>query len=256
MSDLPDYVRINREHWDEQASDYAANAEKNWARTSPEWGIWDVPESEVGMLDVDLDGKGVIELGCGTAYVSAWIARLGGRPVGIDNSPKQLETARGFQAEFGIKFPLILGNAESVPLPDASFDVAVSEYGAAIWADPFKWIPEAARLLRPGGELMVLGNGTLVSLTVPETDAEGPATDRLIRDYFGMHRFEWPEEDSVEFHIGYGDWIRLLRDSGFEVLDLVELRPPPDGTTRFPYVTAEWARRWPAEEVWRARRRS
>ncbi len=58
-----------------------------------------------------------------------------------------------------------------VPLPDASFDLAISEYGAAIWADPYRWIPEAARLLRPGGDLIFLGNSVLVMLAVP--DARG-----------------------------------------------------------------------------------
>ena len=255
LADLPEHVARNRTYWDGMAHEWVDPGRRNWSQAEPHWGIWQIPESEVGLLP-EVGGKDVIELGCGTAYVSAWIARLGGRPVGIDNSPKQLETARGFQAEFGIKFPLILGNAESVPLPDASFDVAVSEYGAAIWADPFKWIPEAARLLRPDGRLAFLVNGTLFMLTVPDLEADGPAGARLLRPYFDMHRFEWPDDVSVEFHLGYGDWIRLLRGSGFEVLDLVELRPPPDATTRFPYVTAEWARRWPAEEVWRARRRS
>ena len=115
--------------------------------------------------------------------------------------------------------------------------------------------PEASRLLRPGGQLIFLGNGVLFMLTVPDTDAEGPATDRLIRDYFGMYRFEWPGDDSVEFHLGYGDWIRLLRGNSFEIEDLVELRPPEGATTRFPYVNSEWARRWPSEEVWKARKR-
>ena len=83
-----------------------------------------------------------------------------------------------------------------------------------------------------------------------------PPGTRLRRDYFGMHRFEWPDDDSVEFHLGYGDWIRLLRANGFEVENLVELRPREGATTRYPYVTAEWARRWPSEEVWIARKRS
>jgi hypothetical protein len=70
-----------------------------------------------------------------------------------------------------------------------------------------------------------------------------------------MHRFEWPDEDGVEFHLNHGDWIRLLRGSGFDVEDLIELRPSDTATTRYPHVTLEWARRWPSEEVWVARRR-
>jgi SAM-dependent methyltransferase len=250
---LPEHVAANRAYWDGMADEWIEAGHRNWAATEPHWGIWHIPESELRLLP-DVRDKDVIELGCGTGYVSAWIARLGGKPVGIDNSPRQLETARMLQSEFRLEFPLILGNAEDVPFPDASFDVAISEYGAAIWADPYKWIPEAARLLRPGGELMFLGNGVFVNLAAPDTEAEGPATDRLLRDYFGMHRFEWPDSDGVEFHLGYGDTIRLLRASGFEVLDMVELRPPEGATSRYPWVTSDWARRWPAEEAWKARK--
>ena len=67
------------------------------------------------------------------------------------------------------QFPLVHGNAERVPYPDASFDLAISEYGAAIWCDPYAWIPEAARLLRPGGRLVFLGNHTLLQLCALDT---------------------------------------------------------------------------------------
>jgi SAM-dependent methyltransferase len=253
MTDLPEHVARNRAYWDAMADDWVEPGRRNWQQSEPHWGIWQIPESEARILP-DVNGMDVIELGCGTGYVSSWLARRGARPVGIDNSVRQLETARGFQQEFGIEFPLLLGNAESVLLPDASFDLAISEYGAAIWADPYKWIPEAARLLRPGGQLIFLGNGTIFMLCVPDEE-NVPATEKLLRPYFGMHRFEWPDDDSVEFHLGYGDWIRLLRANGFEVEDMVELRPAEGSTTRFPYATLEWARRWPTEEVWKARKK-
>ena len=256
MEDLPDYIRENRAHWDAQADDYAVAGQRHWAAEEISWGIWSIPESEARLLPGSVEGLDVIELGCGTAYVSAWLARRGARVTGIDNSPRQLATARALQQEHGLDFPLILGQAESVPLPDASFDLAISEYGAAIWADPYKWIPEAARLLRPGGQLVFLGNGTLLMLCVEAYEADGVADERLKRDYFGMHRFKWPDSDGVEFHLGYGDWIRLLRGSGFEIEDLVELRPPEGATTSYDFVDAAWARRWPSEEVWKARRRA
>src|SRR5581483_5092699 len=159
----------------------------------------------------DVAGREVVELGCGTAYISAWLARRGARVVGVDLTPAQLETARAMQERHGLEFPLVEASAEAVPLPDGSFDLAVSEYGASIWADPYLWVPEAARLLRPGAELVFLVNGTLSVLCM--RDEEVPPTTELRRPYFGMHRFEWPEDDSVEFHLGYGDWIRLLRRS-------------------------------------------
>ena len=249
-----DHVRRNREAWNAYAPDYVAAGERNWAAAEPSWGIWAVPESQVGLLPADLAGKQAVELGCGTAYVSAWLARRGARPVGIDNSPAQLATACRLQREHGLDFPLIQADAEALPLPDARFDFAISEYGAAIWCDPYRWIPEAARVLRPGGELVFLLNGAILMLAMQELETE-PATERLLRPYFGMHRFEWPDTQAIEFHLGFGDWIRLLRTSGFEILDLVEIQPPEGATTRYPFVTLDWARRWPSEQVWKLRRR-
>jgi len=211
-----------------------------------------VPEADLRVLP-DVEGRDAIELGCGTAYISAWLARRGARPVGVDLTPAQLETARELQARHGLEFPLVEASAEDVPLPSSSFDLAVSEYGASIWADPYRWVPEAARLLRPRGELVFLVNGTISVLCWP--NEEEPPTDELRRPYFGMHRFEWP--DCVEFHLPYGKWIRVLQEHGFEVLDLVEIQAPEVAEpTRFPAMPRpEWARRWPSEQIWRARKR-
>jgi SAM-dependent methyltransferase len=254
MSEQPgpaEHVLRNRAAWDVFARDYVEPGRRNWAG-EPNWGIWSVPETEAHVLP-DVAGLDTIELGCGTGYVSAWLARRGARPTGIDNSTEQLRSAAAFQAEFGITFPLIHGDAEQVPLSDASFDLAISEYGASIWCDPYRWIPEAARLLRPGGRLIFLVNGTILMLCVPDEE-NTPAGTALLRDYFGMHRFEWPFDQSVEFHLGYGDWIRLLRRHGFEIENLIELRAPEGATTRYDFVTPAWARRWPSEEVWIARK--
>jgi SAM-dependent methyltransferase len=252
---LPEHVAANREAWDRYAHEYVEPGRANWSTAEVSWGIWGIPEAEVHLLPDDVAGQDVVELGCGTGYVSAWLAKRGARPVGIDNSPAQLETARAFQREFGIEFPLHLGNAEATPFADSSFDGAISEYGAALWADPYAWIPEASRILRPGGWLMLLTNSALITLCFPEQD-EAPATTSLQRPYFGMHRQQWAGDTSVEFHIPHGEWIRLLRDNGFEVERLVELQPAADATTRFEGIaTLEWARQWPSEEAWIARKR-
>lgn len=249
-----DHIRRNRGSWDAAAAEYAEPGRENWTSPEPSWGIWGVPESQVGLLPEALEGKDVVELGCGAGYVSAWLAKRGARPVGIDLSWNQLASAARFQREFDLRFPLIHGDAEGTPFRDESFDVAISEYGAAIWCDPFRWIPEAARLLRPGGELIFLGNASLLMLCVPDLEADGAAGERLLRPQFGMHRFEWPDDPGVEFHLSHGDWIRLLRSNGFEVTDLIEIRPPEGSTTRYPFVTLEWSRRWPCEEAWKARK--
>jgi len=247
----PDYLARNQAVWDKEAAAYREPGRRNWSG-EPSWGIWGIPETEAGLLP-DVRGKDTLELGCGTGYVSAWLARRGARPVGLDLSPRQLATARELQREFELPYPLIRAAAERVPLSDESFDLAISEYGAAIWSDPHLWIPEAARLLRPGGELIFLGNASLLMLCIPDEDGV-PAGTELLRPFFGMHRFDWPDTQEVEFHLSPGDWIRLLRRHGFVIEDLIELRPSATATTRYPFVTLEWARRWPCEEVWKVRK--
>jgi SAM-dependent methyltransferase len=243
----------NVEVWTRANAEYTdARAEDAWAQDEVTWGVWHVPERELHALP-DVAGKDVVELGCGTGYVGAWLKKVGAaRVVGVDPTPAQLATARRCEETFGLGLEFLEAFAEDVPLPDASFDLVVSEYGASIWADPYRWIPEAARLLRPGGELVFLRNSTLVILCSP--DEEAPATQTLQRPQFGMYRLDWPE-GGVEYHLGHGDWVRLLRANGFEILDLIELQAPAEAAThdRYDYVSADWARQWPAEEIWRAR---
>jgi SAM-dependent methyltransferase len=247
----PENVRL----WTKSNAEYTdAAAERAWAQEDFLWGLWGVPEVELGILG-EVRGLDVVELGCGTGFSCAWFARQGARVVGVDPTPAQLETARRLQRETGLEFQLVEAFAEDVPLPDESFDLVHSEHGASNWADPYRWIPEAARLLRPGGRLNFLHSTPIATICYPDV---GPVTTELQRPYFGMHRFVWPESGgAVEFQLGYGDWIALLRDSGFEIDRLVELEAPPDAKTHefYAHMPAEWGRQWPAEQIWVARKR-
>jgi SAM-dependent methyltransferase len=250
-----DYVALNREGWTKANAEYTdARAHDSWAQDEITWGQWSKPEREVGILP-DVTGKEVIELGCGTAYFGAWFKRAGARRVvGIDVTPAQLETARRMDEEFGLGLELTEANAEDVPLPDESFDFAFSEYGASIWCDPALWIAEAARLLRPGGELVFMRGTTLRILCAPD---QGKTTNRLERPQKDMYRLDWDEEDwsGVEFHPPTSDMLAILRTNGFELLDFRELYAPEDAANHEYYddPPAEWAKQWPAEEIWRLR---
>jgi ubiquinone/menaquinone biosynthesis C-methylase UbiE len=257
-SALPDYAVRNRAAWTISNASYtAARAHESWAK-DVHWGVWQVPEDEVHALP-EMRGLDVIELGCGTAFWAAWLKKRGARRVvGVDITPAQLATAREMDAEFGLGLEFIEANAENVPLPDATFDFAFSEYGASIWCDPYLWIPEAARLLRPGGDLMFMRNSTVQVLCSPD---EGKVTERLVRQQKGMHRFDWTDDDvgpSTDFHISGSELFQLLRKTDFDVVDFRELFAPGDAVDHpyYSYVPAEWAKQWPAEEIWRARKRA
>ncbi len=167
-------------------------------------------------------------------------------------SRTQLNVVNRLQEELGISFPLIHANAEDVPYDSENFDLVISEYGASLWCEPHRWLTEANRLLRPRGSLIFVTNSPLLMSCTPEDGSL--AGDRLLRDHFTSPVREYPDEDVVEFHLTHGSWIELLTAYGFVVERLAELRPPHGAKPRFDFVSLEWARRWPSEEIWVARK--
>ncbi len=247
---LPHHVIKNQSYWDRTSDDYQSVHGEQLNKKELAWGVWAIPESHLNVLG-DPTGKDILEFGCGGAQWSIFLAKRGARPVGLDISARQLEHARRLMGEAGVSFPLVAGSGESVPLPDASFDVVFCDHGAMSFADPKRTVAEASRLLRPGG--LFAFNIASPLLEVCWNDADDRLETSLQRDYFEMRGGE--DENTVVFQLPYGEWIRLFRRHGFTLEDLIELRPPPDATTSYTkYVTREWARRWPAENIWKLRK--
>src|SRR6185503_497096 len=134
----------NRAFWDSHSDEYQETHHEHIGRPEPRWGMWQLPESELQILG-DVAGKDVLELGCGAAQWSILLAGLGARPVGVDNSARQLEHAHEALAAAGLDFPLIYAAAEDIPFPDGSFDIVFADHGANRFADPYQWVPEASR---------------------------------------------------------------------------------------------------------------
>jgi len=213
--------------------------------------MWQLPDSELGVLG-DVSGLDVLELGCGAGQFGAVLVRLGARLVGIDNSGKQLEFARRRFADEGLDAELVHGSAESLPFEDARFDLVVADHGANRFADPYLWLPEVARLLRPGGVLAFSGGTAFEVLCLDEPSDTWDM--RLHRDWFGMHRQTW-SDGAVEFELTYGDWIRLFRANGFVIEALVEVQPPEGAASTYRNeAETAWARRWPMEQIWKVRK--
>jgi SAM-dependent methyltransferase len=255
---MSDHVAVNRDFWNGMAADWVAAGERAWASDQVSWGNWSVPETELHLLPEDMSGMAAIELGCGTGYVSAWMARRGARVTGIDVSAGQLATARRLMAEHALDITFPEGNAEATGLPDASFDFAISEYGAAIWCDPDLWLPEAHRLLRPGGTLVFLGNHPMTLITTPPNGA--PCERVLHRPYRDLTGADWREVEidpgGIEFNRTISGWMALFDTVGFDVLKYHELFAPREAEGDRYSIPSDWAKDYPAEQVWVLSRRS
>ncbi len=237
--------------WERSAAEYESRNRRTLARGSAMgWGMWHRPEAELHVLG-DVDGKDILELGCGAARWSVELAQHGARMVGLDFSATRLEQARVEMARAGVDFPLLQASAEAVPLPSERFDIVFCDWGAVTFTDPYRTVPEVTRLLRPGGLFAFSNSSPFRSLCQNRTSDR--MSSRLVYDYYDLHRIAYPDE--VNFNLPYGEWIRLFREHCLAVEDLIELRPAPG--TRTTYLNAnevEWARHWPMEALWRVRK--
>lgn len=243
----------NRAFWDATADEYQATQGVQLGEHGAAWGVWQIPEDELRILGDPRD-RDILELGCGAAQFSIELARRGARPIGLDVSQRQLDHAALRMDRAGVAFPLIHASADAVPLPEACVDVVFGDHGAMVFVDPYRSVPESARLLRDGGLLAF-------SMFTPLAEACWPAgsdhpVERLVSPYIGMHRVDLGHGEHVEYQLPYGEWIRLLASNGFVLEDLVELRPGPDAVSTYQGEAGRrWASRWPLEHVWKARRR-
>jgi SAM-dependent methyltransferase len=250
---LSSHAATNRERWDEVSDEYQARHGGQLAASGGlAWGVWQLPESELSVLG-EVAGRDVLEFGCGAAQWSIALHQLDARVTALDNSARQLEHAQRLMAAAGAQFPLVHASAEATGLPSQSFDIVFCDHGAMTFADPQRTVPEAARLLRPGGLLAFSMHTPIIDLAWAP-GSEHPS-DRLVLNYWEqLNRMEEPGEP-VSFQLPYGESIALFRANGLLVESLIELRPPPGASSTYRDATdREWARRWPMEHIWRLRR--
>jgi ubiquinone/menaquinone biosynthesis C-methylase UbiE len=139
-------------HWDRRAAHFDTDFGHSIA-TPAERAAWD------RIMELVIGGRGTLEaldVGCGTGFLSLELAARGHRVTGIDLAPTMLDKARRKAAEAGFDISFETGDAEQVPFPAASFDLAISRH--VLWTLPH---PEAAiddwlRVLRPGGRLVII----------------------------------------------------------------------------------------------------
>jgi len=99
----------------------------------------------------------VADLGAGEGLVSQLLARRAEKVWCIDNSPRMVEVGSELAAKNGLaNLAYKLGDIEAVPLPDASVDLAILSQALHHARHPQTAVNEAARILRPGGQVLIL----------------------------------------------------------------------------------------------------
>ncbi|MCI4355185.1 MAG: class I SAM-dependent methyltransferase [Thermoplasmata archaeon] len=246
-----DAVQKNRRFWQRISDSYEGSHESTLGKDDGRaWGFWRTPERDLRILG-PVRGRRVLELGCGAARWSIGLRRHGAHPVGLDVSSAHLRHAARSIRQARLRFPLLVGDAERLPLQDESFDVVFCDWGAMTFCDPYRSVPEAARVLRPGG-IFAFSTSSPFRFVCHDvrTDRIGR---RLRHDYFDQHRVDFP--DAVDYTLPYGEWIRLFRENGLVVERLIEPRGGPNRpTTYLSQSEKAWSAHFPLEAIWALRK--
>ncbi|MFQ5907406.1 MAG: methyltransferase domain-containing protein [Thermoplasmata archaeon] len=97
-------------------------------------------------------GMEVLDVGCGTGFLSEGVLETTSSVWGLDITPEQLQ-----RAARKLPIPLVRGDAENLPFQGERFDAVVSSGSIEYWPDPVRALHEMNRVLRPGGVAMVGG---------------------------------------------------------------------------------------------------
>jgi SAM-dependent methyltransferase len=247
MTEDDEISRANRCTWDRWSNNYQRKHGGLLGGSQSEaWGLWRRLESDLRVLD-PVEGRVVLELGCGAARWAASLARRGARVVGLDISAGQLRHAAAADGA-----SLIQSDARALPFADGTFDIVISDYGGMSWADPYRTVPEVARVLRPGGQLAFCTNTPFFAMCWD--NEERNLTAELRHAYFGLH-VRTVAPGAWDYVLGYGDWIALFRTCEMVVEAVIEEPPPADAITTFADRPSAWTGRWPIEAIWSARKR-
>ncbi|MEU6170749.1 class I SAM-dependent methyltransferase [Streptantibioticus parmotrematis] len=223
--DVAESSRASRGWWDRNADEYQGEHGAFLGDDRFVWGPEGLDEADAALLGpaAALAGTRVLEIGCGAAQCSRWLAARGARPVALDLSHRQLQHA--LRIDDGRPgFPLVQADAGTLPFADGSFDLACSAYGGVPFvADSARVMREVHRVLRPGGRWVF-------SVTHPVRwafpDEPGPEGLTVSASYFD--RTPYVEQDEagravyVEHHRTLGDRVREIAAAGFRLADLVE----------------------------------
>jgi SAM-dependent methyltransferase len=233
-------ARANRRWWDAAAPAYLAEHGADLGDADFLWCPEGLREADAHLLG-DVDGRRVLEIGCGSAPCARWLRAAGADVVALDLSAGMLARAAQLNRSTGLAVPLLQADAGALPLASASVDLACSAFGGLPFvADPGAVLTEVARVLRPGGRFVASVNHPM---RWPFPDSPDPEDLRIVSSYFDRTPYVETDEDGttvyVEHHRTVGDWVRAVVGAGLVLEDLLE----PEWT---PGRTENWGQWSPA----------
>jgi len=228
-ADAAESARANRRWWDADADDYQAAHGAFLGDADFVWCPERVRESDVHLLG-EVAGRRILEVGCGAAMCSRWLAAAGARPVAFDVSSGMLGHAQALAGSTGIDVPLVQADAQFLPFASASFDIAFTAFGAVPFvADSARLMREVARVLRPGGRWVFAVTHPMRWMFLDDPGPDGLTANTSYFDRTPYVEFDTSGEPTyVEHHRTLGDRIRELVAAGFRLVDLIEPDWPAD----------------------------
>jgi SAM-dependent methyltransferase len=213
----------NRRWWDSDADSYQAEHGGFLGDVDFVWCPEGLREADAGILG-DIRDRNVLEIGCGAAACSRWLADNGAKVTATDLSAGMLRHAAVGAVRSGITVPLVQCDAIDLPFAAAQFDIVCTSFGAVPFvSDSARLMREVYRVLRPGGRWAF-------SVTHPMRwiflDDPGEAGLVAVHDYFDRTPYVEVGRNGratyVEHHRTFGDRIRELVSAGFTVRDVIE----------------------------------
>lgn len=132
---------------------FKSTQRETWANFAVNEGFTTSPAAALVRFASVAEGEQVLDVACGTGVVAVTAARNGARVKALDLTPPLLERARENAAIAGVDVEFIEGDAESLPYPDSSFDVVLSQFGHMFAPRPALVTAEMLRVLKPGGRI-------------------------------------------------------------------------------------------------------
>ena len=133
---------------------FAQFADTWWSQDSQMSGLASFQRPRFAYFDTHIDewaGKRVLDVGCGGGFTTEFLSARGASVTGVDPSTSLITAARRHAEQTGKQIDYSVGTAESLPFPDAAFDIVTCVDVLEHVADPARSISEIARVLTPGG---------------------------------------------------------------------------------------------------------